>query len=323
LTCQRISGLDSIVGVVLNAPMQIYRLVLLFVLAIGCLQPAIWAQTVRPMTVEEAIAFVDPKSPTYINGSEEQQMHPIPHKIVGNLYYVGSETLSSFLVTTPQGHILINSTYEKNVPLIRQSVEKLGFNFRDIKVLVTSHGHTDHVEGDALVKQLTDAQVVMMAEDVPLVQKVTPGGKPHPVDRVIHHREEVALGGTTLIAHLTPAHTPGCTTWTMRIPEGGQTYNVVIQGCGIGTGPLVDANGKMTKEVDEYIATFKYLRALPCDIFLAAHGTQYNLKAKYDNIGNGPNPFIDPQGYQTALDNWEKYFIVNLSQQLKAAMVKK
>lgn len=277
------------------------------------------AQTVKPLTAEEALAFVDPKSPTYINGSEAQQINPIPHKIVGNLYFVGSETLGSFLVVTPQGHILINSTYERNVPLIRQSVEKLGFSFKDIKILATSHGHGDHVEGDAMVKQMTGAQVVMMAEDVEPVRRITPGGEAHPIDRVIHDREEIALGGTTLVAHLTPAHTPGCTTWTAQIPENGKTYNVVIQGCGIGTGSLLESDGRVKKEVDQTIATFKLLRSLPCDIFLAAHGTQYNLKAKYDNIGKGPNPFIDPDGYKTALDNWERYFIANLSQQISAA----
>src|SRR5262249_51756898 len=161
--------------------------------------------------------------------------------------------------------------------------EKLGFSFKDIKILTTSHGHIDHVEGDAMVKELTGAQVVMMAEDVPVVQKITPGGKPHPLDRIIHDREEVALGGTTLVAHLTPAHTPGCNTWTMAIPEGGKTYNVVILGCGLGTGQLVDQNGKMTKEVDQYISSFRLLRTLPCDVFLAAHGPQYNLMAKYAN----------------------------------------
>jgi metallo-beta-lactamase class B len=233
---------------------------------------------------------------------------------------VGSETLSSFLVTTPQGHILINSNFERSVPLIQSSVEKLGFNFKDIKILLTSHGHIDHVEGDAMVKQLTGAQVMVMAEDVAVEQKITPGGKPHPIDRVFHDLDEVALGGTTLVAHLTPAHTPGCTTWTMRIPEGQQTYNVVIQGCGLGTGRLVDENGKLTKEVDQYIASFKYLRTLPCDIFLAAHGPQYNLMAKYANVGSGKNPFIDPQGYQTELDNWEKFFVAQLADQVRNAM---
>jgi metallo-beta-lactamase class B len=281
-------------------------------LFVGFAVPQVIAQTVPALTVQEVLS-------RNINGSEQQQFRAIPHKIVGNLYYVGSETLSSFLVTTPQGHILINSNFERSVPLIQSSVEKLGFNFKDIKILLTSHGHADHVEGDAMVKQLTGAQVVMMAEDVPVVQKITQGGKPHPVDRVIHHREEVALGGTTLIAHLTPAHTPGCTTWTMTIPEGQQNYNVVIQGCGLGTGPLVDANGKITKEVDQYIASFRYLRGLPCDIFLAAHGPQYNLAAKFANVGQGKNPFIDPEGYRTDLDNWEKFFVAQLAQQVRNA----
>jgi metallo-beta-lactamase class B len=282
------------------------------VLAAALVTPQLFSQTVPSLTTQEVLA-------RNINGSEAQQMRSIPHKIAGNLYYVGSETLSSFLVTTAQGHILINSNFERSVPLIQASVEKLGFSFKDIKVLLTSHGHGDHVEGNALVKQLTGAQVMMMAEDVPVVQKITPGGKPHPIDRILHHLDQVTLGNTTLVAHLTPAHTPGCTTWTMKVDEGGRAYNVVIQGCGLGTGRLVDGDGKITKETNEYIASFKYLRSLPCDIFLAAHGPQYNLVAKYSNIGNGPNPFIDPQGYITELDNWEKFFVAQLAEQVKAA----
>ena len=219
---------------------KLERTLISLLLSAGLAAPQLVAQTVPPLTVQEVLA-------RGINGTEAQQMRPIPHKIVGNLYYVGSETLSSFLVTTPQGHILINSNFERNVPLIKASVEKLGFSFKDIKILLTSHGHIDHVEGDAMVKQLTGAQVMVMAEDVAVEQKITPGGKPHPIDRIFHDREEVALGGTTLVAHLTPAHTPGCTTWTTPITEAGKTYNVVILGCGIGTGPLVDANGKVTE----------------------------------------------------------------------------
>lgn len=292
---------------------KLERTLISLLLSAGLAAPQLVAQTVPPLTVQEVLA-------RGINGTEAQQMRPIPHKIVGNLYYVGSETLSSFLVTTPQGHILINSNFERNVPLIKASVEKLGFSFKDIKILLTSHGHIDHVEGDAMVKQLTGAQVMVMAEDVAVEQKITPGGKPHPIDRIFHDREEVALGGTTLVAHLTPAHTPGCTTWTTPITEAGKTYNVVILGCGIGTGPLVDANGKVTKEVDQYIATFRLLRTLPCDIFLAAHGPQYNIMAKYANVGNATNPFIDPEGYKTELDNWEKYFVAQLGLQIRASL---
>src|SRR5579864_5797995 len=125
-------------------------------------------------------------------GTPEDQGTPFPpHKIVGNIYYVGTKTLSSFLVVTPQGNILIDSTYERNVPTIEGSVKQLGFKFSDIKILLGSHAHGDHQEGDALVKQLTGAQVMAMAEDVPALQKMTPGGKPHPIDRVIHDGDTV------------------------------------------------------------------------------------------------------------------------------------
>src|SRR5260221_7754858 len=137
-----------------------------------------------------------------------------PHRIIGNIYYVGTNTLSSFLIATPQGHILIDSTYERNVSTIEKSVAELGFKFSDIKILLGNHAHGDHQEGDALVKQLTGAQVMAMAEDVPALQAIKPGGKAHPLDKRLHDTEAVTLGGTTLVAHLTPGHTRGCTTWT-------------------------------------------------------------------------------------------------------------
>src|SRR6266481_2509062 len=120
-----------------------------------------------------------------------------PHKIIGNLYFVGTDNLGTFLITTPQGHILINSDFESTVPQIRTSVEKLGFKFTDIKLLLGSHAHGDHMEGDALVKELTAAQVMVMDQDVPALSRMTPHGKPHPIDRVIHDGDEVKLGGTT------------------------------------------------------------------------------------------------------------------------------
>jgi metallo-beta-lactamase class B len=270
------------------------------------------SQTVPALTTQEVLG-------RNINGSQDQQRRSIPHRIAGNLYYVGTETLASFLVTTAEGHILINTNFESSVPLIQDSVERLGFSFQDVRIVLASHGHRDHVEGNALVKAITNAQVMIMAEDVPVVEQITPGDKPHPVDRALNHLDEVTLGDTTLIAHLTPAHTPGCTTWTLQVTEGGRSYDVVIQGCGLGTGRLVDAEGAMTDEVDQYIASFRYLRSLPCDIFLAAHGPQYNLMAKYQNIGSGENPFVDPMGYLTELDNWEKFFIAQLSNQVRSA----
>src|SRR6187399_517660 len=132
--------------------------------------------------------------------AEDQTAQFPPHKIVGNIYYVGTKTLSSFLIVTPAGNILINSTYERNVPTIQKSVQQLGFKFSDVKILLGTHAHGDHQEGDALVKQLTGAQVMAMAEDVPALQAMKPGGKDHPIDRVLHDRDQVTLGGTTLVA---------------------------------------------------------------------------------------------------------------------------
>src|SRR5580693_1309649 len=153
-----------------------------------------------------------------------------PHKVIGNIYYVGSESLGSFLFVTPQGNILLNSCFEATVPVIRSSVEKLGFKFTDTKILLGSHAHADHMEGDALVKELTGAQVVAMEQDVPALMKIKPGGKPHPLERTLHDGDEVKLGDTTLVAHLTAGHTRGCTTWTTKAQEGGKTHDVLIIG---------------------------------------------------------------------------------------------
>lgn len=136
-----------------------------------------------------------------------------PHRVVGNVYYVGSEQLASFLLTTPEGHFLINSDFETTVPLLRENVEALGFRFSDIEIILGSHAHGDHMEGDALAKEYSGAQVMAMEQDVPALRAMTPGGKPNPIDRVLQDSDEVTLGGTTLAAHLTAGHTEGCTTW--------------------------------------------------------------------------------------------------------------
>src|SRR5678809_164283 len=140
---------------------------------------------------------------------EDQETQFPPHKIIGNIYYVGTKTLSSFLIVTPQANILIDSTYERNVPVIQKSVADLGFKFSDIKILLGNHAHGDHQEGDAMVKELTGAQVIAMAEDVDTLKAIKPGGKEHPIDKIIHDGDSVTLGGTKLVAHLTAGHTPG------------------------------------------------------------------------------------------------------------------
>ena len=243
-----------------------------------------------------------------------------PHKVIGNIYYVGSESLASFLIVTPQGNILINSCFEATVPVIRKSVEQLGFKFTDIKIILGSHAHADHMEGDALAKELSGAQVIAMAEDVPALRKIEPKGKPHPVDRILHDGEEVKLGGMTLVAHLTPGHTRGCTTWTTKAQEDGKTYDVVIIGS-VGVNPnfqLVN-NKEVPDMAEEYVRSFKVLRALPCDVPLGSHPAMYNLAEKYPKIGKGPNPFIDPEGYKHELDVQEHAFLQRWAEQKKAA----
>jgi metallo-beta-lactamase class B len=236
-----------------------------------------------------------------------------PHRIIGNIYYVGTNTLSSFLIATPQGHILIDSTYERNVPTIAKSVSDLGFKFSDVKILLGNHAHGDHQEGDALVKQMTGAQVMAMAEDVPLLQAMKPGGKEHPVDRVLHDGDAVTLGTTTLIAHLTSGHTPGCTTFTTTAQDGGKTYNVMF-GCSLRPPAVVTP-----ALVDQFNRSFKTVRALPCDVQLGDHGAQYNMQEKYAKMKEGsPNPFINPASCTLEADVEEAMLNAILAEQQQA-----
>ncbi|MGE5326860.1 MAG: subclass B3 metallo-beta-lactamase [Deltaproteobacteria bacterium] len=254
-----------------------------------------------------------------VGTKEDQDTAFPPHKIVGNVYYVGTRSLGSFLITTPQGHVLINSDYERTVPVIKSSVEKLGFKFTDIKILLGSHAHGDHMEGDALAVELSGAQAMAMAEDIPALQAMrTPSGKPRPQYKVIHDGEKVTLGGTTLVAHLTPGHTRGCTTWTASIPDGGRNYDVVIIGSvGVNAGTRLVNNPQVPQITEEYQRSFRILRGLKCDVPLGSHPAMYNLAEKYPKLGQGPNPFIDPQGYKTELDIQENAFNMVLDEQRK------
>jgi metallo-beta-lactamase class B len=245
---------------------------------------------------------------------------PFPaHKIIGNVYFVGSEQLGSFLITTPEGHILINSDYEETVPVIRAAVEKLGFKFSDIKILLGSHAHPDHMTGDALVKELTGAKVMAMEQDVPALQNMKPGGKPHPIDRVLHDGDTVELGGVTLTAHLTPGHTKGCTTWTLKTRDGDKTYDVVIVGSVSLNAANLGNNPAYPNIQDDFRKSFKVLRSLPCDVFVGSHTGFYQMTEKYAKLEKGgPNPFIDPAGYQRLIDTSEKAFNDRVAELSKA-----
>jgi metallo-beta-lactamase class B len=258
-----------------------------------------------------------------------------PFHIAGNLYYVGSRALANYLVTTPRGNILINSDLEANVPLIKASIEKLGFKFSDTKILLISHAHWDHDAGSALVKKLTGAKYMVMDADVPVVES---GGKSdfqygstpaslYPatkVDRALHDGDAVKLGGTVLVAQLTPGHTKGCTTWTMKVNEGGKSYNVVIVGSpNVNQGYKLVGNAAYPQIAQDYERTFRVLKSLPVDYFLGAHGEYFDMEAKYARMKDGsPSPFIDPDGYKTWVDQKEQAFRTELAKQKAASAPK-
>jgi len=274
-----------------------------------------WAQTApdHPSITVGGQTYTPLSIVTRNMGTKEDQTTALgPFHVIGNIYYVGTRTLSSYLIVTPQGNILVDSTYERNVPTIAKSVAKLGFKFSDIKILLGNHAHADHQEGDALVKQMTGAQVVAMEDDIPALQFMTPEGKEHPLDRIIHDGDKVTLGGTTLTAHLTAGHTRGCTSWTTTASENGKTYNVLI-GCSL-RAPAVIAPGTQA----EFERSFKYVRTLPCEVQLGDHGSQFNLLEKYARLkAGGPNPFIDPKNCFHEADIEEAMFKAILAEQQK------
>ena len=241
------------------------------------------------------------------------------HTIIGNLHYVGTATLNSYLITTPQGHILINTNYEDTLPLLRASVEKSGFMLTDIKIILGSHAHPDHQQADALLKELTGGAMVMaMEQDVPALKSMkAPSGKPHPIDRVLKDGEQVSLGGTTLVARLTPGHTRGCTTWTMKIPDAGRTYDVVIACGGLQEGAVLVNNTNYPEIAADFARSITTLKALPVDVFLGAHSWFFDLAGKYKRLGSATNPYIDPAGYKAWVANMEKNFNTTLAEQKK------
>jgi metallo-beta-lactamase class B len=251
-----------------------------------------------------------------------------PFRIAGNLYYVGSEDLAAFLIVTPQGSILINSNLASSPAQIRKSVEALGFKFSDVKILLISHGHYDHTAGSAEIKKLTGARFEVMDGDVPVVES---GGRndfqfsndktlwfpPAHVNRTLHDGDVVSLGGTVLIAHKTAGHTKGTTTWTLDEKEAGRTLHVVI----VGSPNVLDSykltgNKSYPQIADDFRKQFATLKALPCDVFLGAHGAYFDLKGKYDRLKGGEQAaFIDPFGYRRYLEERERAFDTALKRQ--------
>ena len=255
-----------------------------------------------------------------------------PFHVIGNIYYVGPVDASgtgrsdatSFLITTPEGHILLDSVYEETVPVIRDNVQTLGFRFEDIQILLNSHAHTDHMAGHKRMKELTGAEVYMSAADAAVMAD---GGRsdfrsdgrqlwePLEADHVLEDGDSVTLGGITMTAHLTAGHTKGCTTWTMVTEEGGRSYNVVIAG-GVRPNPNVSlvGNPEYPQISADFANAFATLKSLSADVFLAVHGSWFDLpeKAMARERGVRSNPFIDPQGYRDYIALFQRQYLDKL-----------
>jgi metallo-beta-lactamase class B len=242
-----------------------------------------------------------------------------PYRVIGNIYYVGAAEVTSFLIVTPEGHILLDGGFAETVPQIKQNIARLGFRLQDVKILLNSHAHFDHAGGLAALKELTGAKLMASEADAALLRN---GGKgdfhfgdrfsytPVTADRILHDGDRVQLGGVTMTAHLTPGHTKGCTTWTMKVKEGRKQYDVVFVGSTTIPGYKLVGNSLYPTIASDYARTFRVLKRLPSDVFLASHGSFYSMQEKAELLARGkqPNPFIDGRGYKRFIKQTERAF---------------
>jgi metallo-beta-lactamase class B len=244
-------------------------------------------------------------------------------RIAGNVYYVGTRGLSSFLIVTPDGGIIIDSGEAESVPFIRANVEHLGFRLSDVKILLAGHAHFDHVGGHADLKRLTGARVMVMDADRQALESGVDrsalggrGWKPVAIDRVLEDGDTVTLGGYTLTAHLTPGHTQGCTTWTMETTEGGRKYRVAFT-CSvtINEGVHLVNNARVPAIAEHYAQAFRALHQIKADVFVAEHGSLFQLedKARRASVDPRVNPFVDPDGYQRLVTESEFTYLKQLA----------
>jgi metallo-beta-lactamase class B len=251
-----------------------------------------------------------------------------PFRIIGNIYWVGTYDLSTYLLTTPQGHILINTGVGDTAKQIRANVEALGFKLADVKILSATHGHFDHVAGMADLKRMTGAKLVISAADRELLES---GGKadfrfgdtlgarfePVTVDQTFWDLEKISLGGTELTAHIHAGHTKGATSFTLNVQEAGKTYRVIIANMG-SINPGVTLRGMPTFPdiSDAYVRTFRAQKDMKIDVWLASHASQFRLHDKY-KPGDPYNPdrFVDPSGYLAAVERLEKAYLDQLARE--------
>lgn len=251
-----------------------------------------------------------------------------PFRIIGNLYWVGSYDLSTYLFTTPQGHILINTGVGDTAQKIKASVEQLGFAMRDVRILTATHGHWDHVAGIAELKRMTGAAVVTSELDKALLESGgkadfrwgdTPGARfdPVSVDRTFKDGETISLGGTILTTHLHPGHTRGATSFTTDVRENGKTYRVAIANLGsINPGVRVTGMPGYPGIEQDYARTFRAQKAMAIDVFLASHASQFGLHDKYKpGDAYDPQRFVDPAGFLKAVTELERTYLAQVAKE--------
>jgi len=269
-----------------------------------------------------AFAQSDPESRSWNQPVE-------PFHIIGNIYYVGASDIASYLIVTPKGHILIDGGFVETAAMIESNIHRLGFDLHDVRIILNSHAHYDHAGGIAELKKKTYAKLYVSPASA---AEMARGGKDDPqfgdkytyppvtADDVVYDGDHVALGGTTLTAHLTPGHTKGCTTWTMQVRREGVVHDVVFLGSPtIPTEYRLVGNPRYPDAIDDYLHQFEVLKSLPCDVFLGAHGSYFNLAEKRKRLAAGDrDAFIDPGGYRRFVEASEKRFLQIAEAQMSA-----
>ena len=249
-----------------------------------------------------------------------------PFRILGNLYSVGASDVTSFLITTPEGYLLLDGGFAETAPQIERNIAQLGFQLRDVKFLLNSHAHFDHAGGLAELKKWTNATVAVTWPDAELLHRGGHGDfrfgdkltfPPLKIDRIISDGESVELGGQKMTAHLTPGHTKGNTTWTTQITADGKRYNVVFAGSMTALDYILAGRESYPGIAADFEKSFATLKRLPCDVFLSCHGSFFSFNEKRERLlrGEKPNPFIDPEGYQIFIAKYQKEFREKLEKQ--------
>ena len=265
-----------------------------------------------PMAIHMAETPIAALTAVHVAAATENFLVLENHRIIANVYYVGTSGYASYLVTSDQGHILIDTGYASFVPMIRKNVEQLGFRFQDIKILLVTHAHRDHSGGAFRVKELTGAQLMVMDQDAKAVETGGIDMRPVKVDRVLHDKDEVRLGGVKVVAYRTPGHTPGNTTFVWKASQSGNAYTVVLPGSLSSNASTLAAPPTPTL-VEDYRSSIRFLKTLPCDVYIGAHGKFFDLQEKYAQLNKGgANPYIDPNGYHAHIKLMEQSFYYKL-----------